>query len=407
MDTKIMAANADDGKLVRSTAFIVLLAVLSALGQFASNVYLPSLPAVSAELGISSSATALTYTIYLAAFAFAQLVYGPLADRFGRRPLVLLGTILFVLGSVICAMSSDLSGLLVGRVIQAIGASAGVVMARAMVRDVFSGADLAKALALMTIVFAMAPGFSPLIGGILQDTMGWRTVFSAAAIVGVLVFAAAATNAPETLAVRSKELSLAVAGRTYRAILKDAQFVRYAMATAFVIGAMSAFFVGSPTVFIDLLGVSATEYGFYPPLAITGFVIGGVVTRKFAGRVPVHRLALIGVGISLVGALFMMGFPLSGIEHKHAINASIVVFVSGMGVSMPTAVAIALDRFPNSAGSAAAILGFMQMGIGAVSSALTGMLAVHLPFLAFPAVMLIANIIALTLVTTAAAETTE
>ncbi|MBV7259401.1 multidrug effflux MFS transporter [Erythrobacter crassostreae] len=400
MTSETFPAQTSKPAVVKTTGFLVLLAILSALGQFASNVYLPSLPAVTEQLGISGSVAALTYTIYLGAFAFAQLVYGPVADRFGRRPLLLLGAILFVLGSGMCMLAGDVSWLLTGRVIQAIGAAAGVVMARAMVRDVFSGPELAKALALMTIVFALAPGLSPLLGGVLQDTLGWRSVFAAAAIAGVLVLIAATVYAPETLAKKSDAISLSGTAKSYRAILADTEFFRFALATAFIIGAMSAFFVGSPIVFIDLLGVSATEYGLYPPLAITGFIIGSVATRKLAGRLAVYDLAKVGVSISLMGAILMVVFPLFGIEHKHAINVSIVVFVSGMGVFMPTAVAIALERFPERAGTAAAMLGFLQMGIGAAASAGVGLLANAQPFLAFPIIMVVSALSAFALVAT-------
>jgi DHA1 family bicyclomycin/chloramphenicol resistance-like MFS transporter len=269
-----------------------------------------------------------------------------------------------------------------------------------MVRDVYSGPELARALALMTIIFAIAPGFSPLLGGLLQDAIGWRAVFGAALLVGIILFASALVFAPETLHKRSDPISLASVTHAYGQLLRDKEFMSFSLATAFIIGAMSAFFVGSPTVFIERLGVSATEYGFYPPLAITGFIIGGLVTRRLTERLDVHSLAKAGVFVSLIGAFLMVCFPSIGIQHKHAINVSIIIFVSGMGIFMPTAVALALERFSDRAASASAILGFLQMSVGAVTSAITGFLATQVPYLAFPSVMLVSALFAAALIST-------
>ncbi|RMD63273.1 MAG: Bcr/CflA family efflux MFS transporter [Alphaproteobacteria bacterium] len=380
--------------LFAATPFMVmLLTALTALGQFASNIYLPALPAVARSLSVDMGRVQMTFTAFLAAFAFAQLMYGPLSDRFGRRPVLIFGILLYIAGSILCALAPAIGFLIAARILQAIGAAAGIVIARAVVRDVFDGPDLARVLALITIVFALVPGLTPLVGGILQDAFGWRAIFLATVALGLLVIAATALRLPESNLHPLPALRFGEAFSGYGAILKDPVFARYAVSSAFIIGAMSAFFAGSPAVYIETLGISATEYGFYPPLAVSGFIIGGAITRRLVRRVSYERITITGLAIMLVGASVMIGLPLVGLLHKHGLNLAIVIYVTGLGVFMPTAVAAALERFSDRAGSASAMVGFLQMAAGALSTAIVGVMQPSLPVLAFPAVMLCATVL--------------
>ncbi len=368
-------------------AMIALLTALSALGQFATNIYLPSLPAISDDLTATLPQVQLTLSAFLGAFAVVQLLYGPVSDRFGRRPVLVLGILTYLAGCLICALASSVEMLIAGRVIQAAGAGAGIVVARAVVRDVFDGNDMAKVMALITIAFALVPGLTPLLGGILQDTLGWRATFFVTLLLGCVVFAAMLVKLPETNLAPLDRLDIASAIEGYGTVLRSATFVRYALSSAFVLGGLFAFFGGSPSLFIDHLGISATEYGIYPPMAVTGFVIGGIITRRLVGRISPDRVAAVGLCLLGAGAATMLILPLAGILHKYGITASMILFVTGLGVFMPTAMAAAIGAFPERAGTAAAMAGFMQMGAGALSTVLLGAMQGWLGILAFPGIM--------------------
>ncbi|RMB02010.1 multidrug effflux MFS transporter [Eilatimonas milleporae] len=365
---------------------IALLAGLSAAGQIASNIYLPSLPDVAADLAIDQAQAQSTYSIYLAVFAVSQLFYGPISDRFGRRSILAIGLMLYVLGSALCAFAASLDVLLLGRAIQAGGAGAAVVLARAIVRDSFEGPRLTRVLALVTILFALAPAMSPLLGGVIQQQLGWHAVFWVTAAFGVLLMVGS-VRLPETNMNRLDHVSLGLAAKNYSVVLRDPQFIKFGLVSACAIAAMSAFFGGSPAVFIDQLGLSPIEYGLYPPIAVSGFVVGSMFVRRRAEKHSLEELAMIGVMIMLAGALLSIALPVMGIVHKHGYNAGIILTVTGLGVLMPSAVAGALAPFKENAGSASAMLGFLQMGAGGVAVALVSAIQNDLPLIAYPVAM--------------------
>lgn len=381
-------------RLSATTGTVLLLAAMAAVGQFASNVYTPSLPAVAAELGVTSAAAQLTFAVFLATFAVAQLIYGPLADRFGRRPVLFSGLALFVIGTIGCAVAPTLEALIAARIVQAFGAAAGLVVSRAATRDSFEGPELAKTLAAVTIAFALVPGLTPLLGGVVQSLAGWRMIFWITLAAGIAVTVWSASKLPETLHNRSEPLSARRVASGYAIILQDRVFRGYALTAGLVFGAMSAFFAASPELFIGHLGVGPAEYGLYPPLAVSGFIIGGIVTRRLAGKVAPRRIAATGLAIMTVALITMTALPLLGLIHKHAFNAAMVLNVTGLGVFLPTAIAGALQRFPDRAGAAAAVQGFLQMSGGALGAFAVGFVQVGLPILAMPLTMLASLLLA-------------
>ncbi|WP_416897023.1 MAG: multidrug effflux MFS transporter [Minwuia sp.] len=378
---------------VQATAFMIgLLAALSAIGQFATNIYLPSLPVISAELSASPSQAQLTLTLYLAAFAFTQLLYGPLSDRFGRRIILMSGLAIFIAGSVVCTIAQDIDVLIAGRILQAVGGGGCTVAARAVVRDSFEGPALQKVMALIAILFALVPGLSPLFGALLQELAGWRTIFIVTGGVGAVVALMMVTRLPETLAYRLPKLNPTELVRGYAIVLARRDFLRFALPMSLIFTAMFAFFGGSPYTFIEFLDVSATEYGFYPPLASTGFVIGGIVVRRLTGRMSTIGICGVGLVVAIAACAIGVVLPLAGWVHKAAFIVSVIVFVASLGIFLPTAMAAALQLFPERAGTASAMLGFLQMAGGVLGSAMVAAFQEQFPIFAYATIMLAACI---------------
>jgi DHA1 family bicyclomycin/chloramphenicol resistance-like MFS transporter len=383
------------GNGVRATAFMIgLLASLSAIGQFATNIYLPALPAISADMMASPSQAQLTLTAFLAAFALTQLVYGPLSDRFGRRIILIVGLTIFIGGSALCALSTDINSLILGRILQAIGGGGCTVAARAVIRDSFDGPALQKVMALVAVLFALVPALSPMFGALLLDFHGWRVIFTVTGGAGAIVAVLMVTRLPETLAHRLERLDFAELVKGYREVLSNREFNRYAFPMALTFSAMFAFFGGSPYTFIEHLGVTETEYGLYPPLASSGFVIGGLLVRRLAGRIGVQGICALGLCIVTTACLIgLFGFHFVAAS-KYTFVFAIVIFVTGMGVFLPMSMASALQLFPERAGTASAVLGFLQMGGAGLGSAFVAAFQEQAPFVAYPVIMLSATVTA-------------
>lgn len=373
---------------VQATAFfIALLAALSAIGQFATNIYLPALPFISSELGAAPAEAQLTLTAFLGAFAVTQIVVGPVSDRFGRRIVLYFGLGMFIVGSAVCFAAGSIEALILGRVLQAIGGGACTVAARAVVRDSFDGPALQKVMALIAILFALVPGLTPLFGGLLQEFAGWRIIFGVTGAFGALVAVLTIARLPETLANRLPKLDVAELARGYRIVCSNRAFMRFALMIGLTFVAMFAFFGGSPHTFINYLDVSPTEYGFYPPLASTGFVIGGLLVRRMTGNVAPVGIIYRGLGVLFIAVSIGFVGVLLGYATVPVYIVSVVLMVAGFGVAMPTAMAGALQIFPERAGTASAVVGFLQMAGGGIGSAFVAVWQEDHPYLAFPAIM--------------------
>ena len=379
-------AAADARPLTPTAAVVALLAALSGLGQFAANAYLPALPSVADDLTISMPQVQWTMAVFLIAFALSQLIYGPLSDRYGRIRPLMVGLGLFLIGSVGSALAGALDTLLAARFIQGLGAGSGVVIARAIVRDTFEGAELARIMTLIAMIFALVPGFSPLVGGLVTGTVGWTAVFWLCALFGVVAMAGA-MRLPETNRQPLARLTIGVAAAGFREVADNRAYLAFALPAALVIGSLSAFFAGSPAVMIDGLGISPLEYGFYPPIAIAGFFIGGGAARRLAGRLPPLRIVGLGLSGMLAGAIVMLLPVAAGLVHEWHIAIAMVIHVTGLGLLMPTAVAAAMSAVRRLAGTASAFLGFLQMTAGAAATVMVSVLQPSWPVLAFPAVM--------------------
>src|SRR6266545_4698567 len=361
MTDQTAAIDASPRTEASSTALqIAVLAGLAATGTLATNILLPSLPQMAASLNVTSAAVTSAITIFLAVFAVGQLAVGPISDRYGRRWPVLIGFAVFFAGSVWCALAADLTSLLIGRVIQAAGACATSVLSRAIARDMFSGAALARAMALIMIVMSAAPGFSPLLGGALDHSFGWRSEFALAA-----AFAAAGAIAYGIIlgethnSIRTPLNPVAIA-RTYAGLLGDRRFAIPAATASLIIGGLFSMFSAAPRLFIEALHFTPIQLGLF--FAGTVFIVfaAGMLATKLAPRYGLDRPIRAGLWATAASSVAILLISMTSPTFLPFLGA-MSVYLLGMGVVSPLATARALSPFGEKAGAASALLGFWQM----------------------------------------------
>lgn len=352
-------------RLTGGTLF--LLAGLAALGALATNIILPAFPGIGAELAITAPELGLLLSSFFVAFALGQLVVGPLSDRFGRRWLVLGGLAVFAAGSLVCALAGSLPVLVLGRVVQALGACAASVLSRAIARDLFDGEALGRALALTMIAGAAAPGFSPLLGSILSGLFGWRITFLVVAAVGAALALHYSGGVGETHAAerRTPLAPLAVAS-TYGRLAGDRRFLLPALAGSLVIGGLYSFFAAAPGVLMNELGLTAFQLGLSFAATVLIVFLAGFLAPRLARRHGQRSIGLTGLVIALAGGVAMFAF--AALPSFASFTMAIALFLFGMGLINPLGTALALSPFGRQAGLASALLGFLQMGCAAIGA---------------------------------------
>ena len=339
---------------------IAVLALLAATGTLATNILLPSLPQMAASLKVSTAAVTSAITVFLAVFAVGQLVVGPISDRFGRRWPVLAGFAVFFAGSIWCALATDLPGLLTGRVIQAAGACATSVLSRAIARDMFSGAALGRAMALIMIAMAAAPGFSPLLGGALDHVFGWRSEFVLVAGFAALGAAAYVTVFGETHNATRTPLNPLAIAKNYAGLLADRRFVVPAATVSLIMGGLFAMFSAAPRVLIETLKFSPIQLGLFFAGTVLIVFAAGMLATKLAPRYGLNRSIRGGLLVAALGSIAILAVSRFSPSFPPFLGA-MSMFLLGMGIVNPLGTAQALSPFGEKAGAASALLGFWQM----------------------------------------------
>ena len=292
---------------------IWILIAATATGPLALNIFVPSMPGLVSTFNTDYATVQLALTLYLISIAFAQLVYGPASDRFGRRPALLVGLAIYAGASALCAFAWSIESLIAGRMLQAIGGCAGMVLGRAIVRDVYERDRAAGVIAIITMAMAVAPAIAPALGGYLDSVFGWRASFAVPALMGIIVLAGASAGLNETNRTPVPSIDVMAMLRNYGSLLRSRAFIGYAGNTACSVGAFFSFLAGAPYVMIEILNRGPEEYGFYFVLISVGYIAGNFAASRLSARLGVDRMIPFGVGISLLGAVIGVGCVIAGI----------------------------------------------------------------------------------------------
>jgi DHA1 family bicyclomycin/chloramphenicol resistance-like MFS transporter len=357
----------------QSLLFAPVLASISLIGPMVIHLYFPVIPVVKVALRLSDAEAQLTFSIALFCMAFATLAYGALSDRYGRRPLLLSGLSIFLFGSVIAFLADSIAMMVAGRSLQAIGAACGVTLVRTIASDVYGPGRLAKAIAYLTMFYTLGPMVSPIVGGLLIDTLGWRSVFGFALLVGSLILAGAYLAIPETRsAERPAQQNML---RSYFELLGQIRFSAFVLQTGFSTGTFLTIATASSGFMKELLDRPSVEFGLYFLLFPLGFLFGSFISTRLSGRVVNENMVMAGATLSILAVCAQSAFLLSG-----HINP-LVLFVPGFfvtmaqGISLPFGQAAAMAVNPQLVGMAAGLGVFMQNFGGAAFSQLYGLLA--------------------------------
>ncbi|MDB5379706.1 MAG: Bcr/CflA family drug resistance efflux transporter [Rubritepida sp.] len=358
----------------RQNRLAFLLGLLSAFGPLSIDMYLSSLPDVGRDMGVGIDGAQLTLAAYFLGLGTGQLVHGPLADRLGRRPPLFVGLVVYTIASALCAMATSIEALILLRLCQALAGCAGMVIARAVVRDVSHEIDPIKLMSRLMLIMGVAPILAPLMGGYLAAALGWRAIFWFLAGVGAVALVLCTFFLPETLVPEKRQRSsVFTVLRSYLSLLADRRFLSTAMVSGLTMGGMFAYIAGSPFVFISIYGVSPEHYGLFFGAGAAGFILMSQFGGRFAARYGRDRVFTIGVaGVACCGAA-LTSFVLLGAPFP-AVYASIVLYIALLGVVVPIGSVLAITPFPHIAGTASALLGTLQFGFGAIAGSLVSAL---------------------------------
>jgi DHA1 family bicyclomycin/chloramphenicol resistance-like MFS transporter len=351
----------------------LLLTAVVGLGALSIDMFLPSLPAIATAFAAPPSMVQLTVTLFLMAFAFSQLVYGPLSDRYGRRGVLLGGLVLYALAGLACAMAPGVGVLIAARVLQALGGGAGPVVARAVVRDLYDRERAARVFSYMSMAQSLNPMLAPIVGGYVHEAFGWRAIFWVLTTLGALFVVLMAAGVRETNVRRDHAaLHPGHIGHNLRVLLTDRSYLGYVLVNALMFGGQFAFISGSSFVLIGVLGVSPSVFGLCFGAVAFGIMTGTFLSGRFGGRIGLDRTILIGTSVGAAAGLGLAGLAWSGVLTVVAVIAPMYVFAVGLGLTLPNGMAGAVGPFPHMAGLAAAVAGFLQLTGSAVYSMAVG-----------------------------------
>ncbi len=347
----------------RDRAPFALIVAITACGTLGMHLIIPALPDTARGLGVSAGAIQLTITLYLIGLAIGQLLYGPISDRFGRRPVLLGGLALFTFAGIATAAAPTAWALVIARILQSIGACAGLVLGRAIVRDSAAPDRAAAQLAMLTMVMSMAPAIAPVLGGYATAWFGWRAAFALLAIVGAVTLVLAVLLLPETNRAQSGTRASMLIGSIR--LFRSRAFCGFVLGGAFTTTSFYAFMAASPFILIDLLHQPTERVGLFYLLLMAGVAAGSFMANRIAGRIRVQVALRLANSFAIAGAALFMLADLSGMLSVTTVIAPVVLFMVGAGMASPFALAGAVSVNTHAIGAASGLYGFTQMAYGA------------------------------------------
>ncbi|NDA46680.1 MAG: Bcr/CflA family efflux MFS transporter [Alphaproteobacteria bacterium] len=363
-----------------SFAMTALLAALATVGPFSTDTYMASMPQIARDLQTSSLEVQLTLSTYLIGFSVGQIIYGPVSDKYGRKPVILFGLLAYTLASLACMQAQSIEALIVLRAVQAFAAAAPIILARAIIRDLYEGTQAARQLSIMTSVSGFGPMAAPLLGGVLQVAFGWRSVFAAMFLIGLVLLVAMVSLMPETIRERQSErLSIASIFNSFGVIARNRIFRTYVSIQMNVYTCVFSFISTSSLILQNQYGCTPLEFSFAFFTASLAFLLG-----TFLNRVLMRRMSLdatIGIGIihlCVGGWAHIVGVSLFP-NNVYVFVAPVIVVFNGVGLIFPLTIAAALMPFPERAGAASSLMGVCQMLFAALVGAILGTLIDHSP----------------------------
>jgi DHA1 family bicyclomycin/chloramphenicol resistance-like MFS transporter len=351
---------------------IALLTALTALGSISVSIYLPSLPSLAVSLHTSAASVKLSLTVFLFVFALSQLAYGPLSDRYGRKPPILAGLAIYIVGSIACGAAPNIYVLIAARAIQALGAAAGPALGRAVLRDLYTGEQLTGSLATVAAAVALSPMLGPALGGYLQVAFGWRSCFVFLALAGAALFSATWRRLPESHEPKPGEgLNARIIARNYATLLSDREYVSALLCGGMLTAGNFAWTAGAPFVFKALYHFSPAQYGNVALAVGGGYVLGTLAGGRLSQHWKAPTLVYAGMALAL-GCGVALNFVPRGDDSYPTVIACMFVYTIGMGIVTPMSAACALSRHPEIAGAAAGLLGALQILTGVLGTLAIG-----------------------------------
>ena len=352
---------------------LALLIAVTMTGTVALHIFVPVLPSVGRDLGASPTTVQLTITMYLVGLALGQLVYGPISDRFGRRPVLIVSLILYLVGFLLAIPAASIDALILARILQSMGACGALVLGRAMVRDVASERDAAKQMAVLITCMTLTPSLAPGLGGLIAAWLGWRAIFVILAATVAILLALVVSLAPETNRnpVTTRGISFVLGG--YARLLRSGKFRRYVLAGSCAGTSLYAFLAVAPFLYIELLHRSPQEVGLFCVIVSMGMAVGAMLVRILIGRMELRRGARLGNLICVVAAFSLLAFHVAGMISVVTLTGATLIYALGVGIAGPNIVTGAMSVDPGAAGSASGLYGFSQMAIGALCTLAVGL----------------------------------
>jgi DHA1 family bicyclomycin/chloramphenicol resistance-like MFS transporter len=355
---------------------LLILGLLTALGPFSIDMYLPAFPDIAKGLHTTVSQVMLSLSSFLLGISVGQLLYGPLLERYGRKKPLYVGLALYVLASVGCAMAGSVHALILFRLLQALGGCVGMVASRAVVRDLFAVEENAKVFSTLMLVVAVSPIIAPTLGGYVTAALGWRYVFGILLVVAALILAGVLFLLPESREPNpDHSLHIGSVLRNYWSILVQPQFYTYALTGAVAYAGLSAYVSGSPEVFMGGFGITERQFGWVFAIIAVGIISASQLNSYVLGRSSSERIIRVALLCQNAVGMLLVVLALTGLENLYATIALIFLFLSCQGFTFPNASALSMASFGHQAGTASALMGAVQMGIGAGTSVLVSMLA--------------------------------